>query len=149
MSSTGKGEVAAATYNQLDLEFDISTKNTHVQNEATTSDTDKVATDFDCSTNDNVTYTRFLQEYKITQSDNCCYAVLRYLSNYDLPDEALHDLIVWRSHDYANILIDLADGLFNVFGSSFEHIKTTTWKITLSDGTLDEAFFYHTVNIID
>ena len=132
---------------QLNIAFNPSIEQTQEQIEATANTSDQVK--LDPSTDEEDTQSLYLHEHKIIQSDKCCYAVLRYLSEFDLPDEALHDLIVWRSHDYANILIDLADGLFNVFGSSFEHIKTTTLDTKAPHGKRVDDLLFHTVEIID
>jgi hypothetical protein len=147
MKKNVKSGLVEVAFEQLNIAFNPSTEHSQEQVEVSTDTSEQVKLEHSIDEKEICRY--YIHEYKITQSDNCCYAVLHYLSNYDLPDEALHDLIVWRSHDYANILIDLADGLFNVFGSSFEHIKTTTWKITVFQGTLDEAFSYHTIEIVD
>jgi len=147
MKKDVKSGLAEVASEQLNIAFNPSIEQTQAQIEATADASDQAK--LDPSTIEEDRQTLYLHEYKITQSDNCCYAVLRYLSNYDLPDEALHDLIVWRSHDYANILIDLADGLFNVFGSSFEHIKTTTLDTKAPHGKRVDDLLFHTVEIID
>jgi hypothetical protein len=147
MKKDVKSGLAEVALEQLNIAFNPSIEQTQTQIEATADASDQVK--LDPSTVEQDRQTLYLHEYKITQSDNCCYAVLHYLSNYDLPDEALHDLIVWRSHDYANILIDLADGLFNVFGSSFEHFKTTAWEVTAPHGKRVDDLLFHTVEIID
>ena len=147
MKKDVKSGLAEVASEQLNIAFNPSIEQTQAQIEATADASDQAK--LDPSTIEEDRQTLYLHEYKITQSDNCCYAVLRYLSNYDLPDEALHDLIVWRSHDYANILIDLADGLFNVFGSSFEHFKTTAWEVTAPHGKRVDDLLFHTVEIID
>jgi len=147
MKKNVKSGLAEVASEQLNIAFNPSIEQTQAQIEATADASDQVK--LDPSTVEEDRQTLYLHEHKITQSDNCCHAVLRYLSNYDLPDEALHDLIVWRSHDYANILIDLADGLFNVFGSSFEHFKTTAWEVTAPHGKRVDDLLSHTVEIID
>jgi len=147
MKKDVKSGLAEVASEQLNIAFNPSIEQTQAQIEATADASDQAK--LDPSTIEEDRQTLYLHEYKITQSDNCCYAVLRYLSNYDLPDEALHDLIVWRSHNYVNILIDLADGLFNVFGSSFEHIKTTTLDTKAPHGKRVDDLLFHTDEIID
>jgi len=147
MKKDVKSGLAEVASEQLNIAFNPSIEQTQAQIEATADASDQLK--LDPSTIEEDRQTLYLHEYKITQSDNCCYAVLRYLSNYDLPDEALHDLIVWRSHNYVNILIDLADGLFNVFGSSFEHIKTTTLDTKAPHGKRVDDLLFHTDEIID
>ena len=147
MKKNVKSGLAEVAFEQLNIAFNPSTEHSQEQVEVSTDTSEQVKLEHSIDEKEICRY--YIHEYKITQSDNCCYAVLHYLSNYDLPDEALHDLIVWRSHDYANILIDLADGLFNVFGSSFEHIKTTTLDTKAPHGKRVDDLLFHTVEIID
>ena len=147
MKKNVKSGLAEVAFEQLNIAFNPSTEHSQEQVEVSTDTSEQVKLEHSIDEKEICRY--YLHEHKIIQSDKCCYAVLRYLSEFDLPDEALHDLIVWRSHDYANILIDLADGLFNVFGSSFEHFKTTAWEVTAPHGKRADDLLFHTVKIID
>ena len=132
---------------QLNIAFNPSIEKTQAQIEATANPSDQPK--LDPSTDELDAGTLYLHEHKIIQSDKCCCAVLRYLSEFDLPDEALEELVVRRSHNYASILVDLADGLFNVFGSSFKHIKTTAWEVTAPHGKRVDDLLFHIVDIIE
>jgi len=147
MKKDVKSGLAEVASEQLNIAFNPSIEQTQAQIEATADASDQLK--LDPSTIEEDRQTLYLHEHKIIQSDKCCYAVLRYLSDINLPDEALEELVVWRSHDYANILIDFADGLFNVFGSSFEHFKTTACEVTAPHGKRVDDLLFHTVEIID
>lgn len=120
--------------NQLSNAFNPSTEHSQEQVEVSTDTSEQVKLEHSIDEKEICRY--YVHEYKITQSDNSCYAVLHYLSDIVIPEEAIDDLVFCCTDDYASILKYLADVLFNVFSSSFEHIKTTRLEITASPAKL-------------
>ena len=98
----------------------------------------------------------FIHEHKIVDPIGTV-AILRHVSGDDSPDESLTDLRFHSQTEYTDILSTLGNELFDVFGSTIEHVKSTPIPIGGSQGTLVQlsnkvlqgGFFLWSVDVLE
>jgi hypothetical protein len=98
----------------------------------------------------------FLHEHKVVDSIGTV-AVLRHVSTDDSADDSLTNLRFHSQTEYTDILSTLGNELFDVFGSTIEHVKTTPITIGGAKGTLAQlsnkvvegGFFLWSLDVLD
>ena len=65
----------------------------------------------------------YIHQHKIIEAPCNREALLHHISYESSPEDSMRDLVVW-SEEYSNILSELAENKFNVFGCTFHHEST-------------------------